>query len=154
MTYLLDTDTVIYLMRGLKIAEAKSARQQHWQAMGQRIFDRARKREAAGHEMALSAVTVAELEFGARKSCDYTREVDVVHRVLTPFTLLDFDAHHCATSYGEVRHSLESAGKTIGSLDTLIAAHALAVGALLVTNNITHFGRVPGLKVESWVPGR
>lgn len=150
MTFLLDTDTVICLMRGLKITEARSARQEQRQAMGRRIFERARKRESDGHEVALSAVTVAELEFGARKSGDYAREMDVVHRVLTPFTLLDFDAHECASRYGEIRHALETAGKTIGSLDMLIAAHALAVGATLVTNNTGGFKHVPGLTTENW----
>ncbi len=150
MTYLLDTDTVIYLMRGLKITEPKSARQEQRGAMGWRIFARARKRESAGHEVALSAVTVAELEFGARKSGDYAREIEIVHRVLTPFTLLDFDADDCASRYGEIRCALEAAGKTIGSLDMLIAAHALAAGATLVTNNTEEFNRVPRLKLENW----
>ena len=150
MTYLLDTDTVIYLMRGLKITEARSGRREQRRARGQRIFNRARKRESSGHEVALSAVTVAELEFGARKSGDYAREIEVVHRVLTPFTLLDFDAHDCASHYGEIRYALETAGKTIGSLDMLIAAHALAASATLITNNTAEFDRVPGLTVENW----
>lgn len=150
MTYLLDTDTVIFLMRGLRITDARTARQKQLRATGRRIVDRARKRESAGHEVALSAITVAELEFGARKSGDYAREMEVVHRVLTPFTLLDFDAHACACHYGEIRHALESVGKVIGSLDTLIAAHALAANAVLVTNNTKEFGRVSGLKVENW----
>lgn len=150
MICLLDTDTVIHLMRGLKITEAKSARQEQRRDMGRRIFERARKRESSGHEVALSAVTVAELEFGARKSGDYAREMEVMHRVLTPFTLLDFDAHDCASRYGEIRCALETVGKTIGSLDMLIAAHALAVGATLVSNNTAEFDRVPGLTVENW----
>jgi len=150
MIYLLDTDTVILLMRGLKITEARSARQEQRQAVGRSIFNRARKRELAGDEVALSAVTVAELEFGARKSGDYAREMEVVQRVLTPFTLLDFDAHDCACRYGEIRSALEAAGKTIGSLDMLIAAHALAISATVVTNNTAEFGRVPGLSTENW----
>jgi tRNA(fMet)-specific endonuclease VapC len=150
MIYLLDTDTVIDLMRGLKIAKARSAREEERQAKGQRVFDRARQRASAGHEVAVSAVTVAELEFGVRKSGDYAREMDVVHRILTPFTLLDFDPHKCGSRYGEIRHRLEAAGKTIGSLDLLIAAHALAIAATLVTNNTKEFARVPGLKIERW----
>jgi len=148
--YLLDTDTIIYLIRGLRIAEAKSARQGEWQAVARRIFETARKREAAGHEIALSALTVAELEFGARNSSGYEREMEVVRRFLTPFSLLDFDAQVCAARYGEIRHSLESAGRGIGGIDTLIAAHAFAIGATLVTNNQAEFGRVPGLKIENW----
>lgn len=150
MICLLDTDTVIYLIRGLKIVDAKSARQHEWQAAGRRIFDTARKRGVGGDEIALSALTVAELEFGARKSSDYAREMEIVRRVLTPFTLLDFDAQDCAACYGEIRHDLESAGRGIGGIDTLIAAHALAISATLVSNNKTEFGRVPGLKIENW----
>lgn len=150
MICLLDTDTVIFLMRGLKITEARSERQKQVQAVGRRIFERARKRESAGHEVAISAVTVAELEFGARKSGDYAREMEIVSRILTPFTLLDFDARDCASRYGEIRHALEAAGKTIGSLGMLIAAHALAASATLITNNTAEFGRVPGLRTENW----
>jgi tRNA(fMet)-specific endonuclease VapC len=150
VTYLLDTDTFIYLMRGLKITEAKQPRQREWRLIGRRIFEHARKLESAGHEVALSALSVAELEFGARKSGDYAHEMAMVRRILTPFALLDFDAQGCAAHYGEVRHTLESAGKGIGGLDTLIAAHALAAGATLVTNNLAEFERVPGLRLENW----
>ncbi len=150
MTYLLDTDMVIHMIRGLKTVEVKSERQRERKARGRRIFEHARQRESAGHEVALSALSVAELEFGARKSEDYSSEMAIVRRVLTPFILLDFGSRNCAVRYGEIRHSLESAGRGIGGLDTLIAAHALAVGATLVTNNRSEFGRVPALKLENW----
>ena len=150
MTALLDTDTVICLLRGLRITEARSARQEQWKALGERIFQRARGWSAAGRETALSAITVAELEFGARQSPDSAREMATVYRALTPFALLDFDARDCAFHYGEVRHALESRGQGIGGLDTLIAAHALAIGATLVTNNTGEFAGVPGLKIENW----
>jgi tRNA(fMet)-specific endonuclease VapC len=52
-----------------------------------------------------------------------------------------------------LRAALERKGRPIGSLDTLIAAHALALGATLVTNDVGAFGRVPGLRVENWVEG-
>ncbi len=150
MTYLLDTDTVIFLMRGLKITAPKSSRQEQQRSVGEAIFGRARKSETEGDEVALSAITVAELEFGARHSGDYDREMEVVRRILTPFTLLDFDAGNCAAHYGEIRNVLEEAGKSIGGLDTLIAAHARATNATLVTNNTMEFGRVPRLKIENW----
>lgn len=53
--------------------------------------------------------------------------------------------------YAGVRFTLESQGKTIGNSDLLIGAHALAAGATLVTNNLAHFGRIEGLRCESWV---
>lgn len=111
---------------------------------------RARKQSAAGHEVALSAITVAELEFGSQRSGDYEVERDAIRRAINPFTQLPFEANDCAAHYGAVRHKLESSGKAIGSLDTHIAAHALALGATLVTNDTTDFARVPGLKCEDW----
>ncbi len=52
--------------------------------------------------------------------------------------------------YGEIRSDLEKRGTPIGSLDTMIAAHARALGAVLVTNNVREFSRVEGLRVENW----
>lgn len=76
--------------------------------------------------------------------------VFLVRGLLAPFTLLDFDAVDCAAQYGSVHSALEAAGTPIGSMDTMIAAHAMAVGATLVTNNGEEFGRVRGLVVENW----
>lgn len=150
MTFLLDTDTFVFLARGMKPRAAPTARQRDMAQMAARIFDRCRRRKVAGHQLALSAITVAELEFGARESGRYGTEIATVRGLLAPFVLLDFDAAGCAVRYGEVRSALESAGTPIGSLDTLIAAHALAAGATLVTNNSGEFSRVPGLHVENW----
>ena len=69
---------------------------------------------------------------------------------MAPFDLLAFDPRECAGHYGKIRHALESVGKGIGSLDTLIAAHALALRAILVTNDLTEFSKVPGLTCEDW----
>jgi len=150
MIYLVDTDTLIYMMRGLKIEVAKTDRQRHWQERGHSIFNSARAREQAGDEVGLSAITVAELEAGARNSTDYATEMAITNRILSPFRLFDFDATDCAFHYGDIRFTLEKKGAGIGSLDTFIAAHARALGATLVTNNLKEFSRVPGLKCENW----
>ena len=150
MIYLLDTDTFVFMMRGLKIATAKDERQRRWQAIGRRIITTAERMEQETHEVGLSAISVAELEFGARHSGNYEREIEVTHRTMSPFTLFDFDAADCAFHYGSARGALEKAGQPVGPLDTLIAAHALALGATLVTNNTREFSRVPGLKSENW----
>jgi tRNA(fMet)-specific endonuclease VapC len=150
MTYLLDTNIVVFMVRGLKLRPNPDARQRERHRRATRILDRARKQKAAGHQVALSAITVAELEFGARNSGNYEAELDATRRAITPFVLLPFDAENCTAQYGAVRHELESSGRSIGSLDTLIAAHALAVGATLVTSDIDEFSRVPGLKCEDW----
>jgi tRNA(fMet)-specific endonuclease VapC len=67
---------------------------------------------------------------------------------------LDFPTNYvaaAATHYGDIRSRLEKAGTPIGPLDTLIAAHGRSLNALLITNNLGEFRRVPGLKVEDWI---
>ena len=64
------------------------------------------------------------------------------------------DAIVCPSHYGRIRHELETEGVTIGSMDLLIAAHALALDATLVSNNLAHFSRVRGLKTVNWLPQR
>lgn len=150
MIYLLDTNIVVFMARGLKVRASPNAQQRERLRVASRILGHAQKQKAAGHEIALSAITVAELEFGAWNSGDYQTELDATRRVISPFLLLSFDAEDCAAHYGVIRHRLESSGKPIGSLDTLIAAHALAIGAALVTNNTPEFARVPGLRCEDW----
>lgn len=151
MIYLLDTDTLIFLIRGLKIETPRNDRQREQAKTAERILNCCRKHQAAGETVALSAITVAELEYGARHSGDYPREISAVRKILVPFTTYDFDAGECAEHYGVIRHHLEEVGTTIGAMDLMIAGHARALDATLVTNNQKHFSRVPGLACENWV---
>jgi tRNA(fMet)-specific endonuclease VapC len=64
--------------------------------------------------------------------------------------LVDFD-QPAAAAYGKIREGLERAGQVIGSMDLLIAAHALSLDAILVTNNVREFQRVNGLVLEDWI---
>jgi tRNA(fMet)-specific endonuclease VapC len=146
MIYLLDTDTLIFMVRGLKSARRPAQRQR-----AQELVERCRKAEAAGDSVGLSAVTVSELEFGARNSGQYDAEIAAVRKLLTPFDVYDYDAVHCPPHYGRIRHELEAKGVTIGAMDLLIAAHALALDATLVLNNVAHFSRVAGLKTANWL---
>jgi tRNA(fMet)-specific endonuclease VapC len=150
VTYLFDTNILVFMLRGLKVRKNPTAQQSQRHQIALRILEHARKRKDSGHSVALSAITVAELEYGAWNSGNYEIEVDVVRRAITPFEQFPFDAGQCAVHYGAIRYKLESTGKPIGSLDTLIAAHARAVGAILVTNNTSEFARVPKLKCEDW----
>ena len=150
MICLLDTDTLIFMVRGLKISASKNARQSEKLRLARRIVTRCQKRQDAGDEVVLSAITVAELEYGARHSEDYATEITAVRKILTPFTIYDFNATACAEHYGEVRQALNAGGVPIGAMDLLIAGHARALGALMITNNTAHFARVPGLKCENW----
>ena len=150
MIYVLDTDTFVFMMRGLKVTVPKDEKHRRWHAIGRRIISTAEKKDQEAHAVGLSAISVAELEFGARNSGNYEREIEVTRRTMSPFTLFDFDAADCAFHYGSVRCAVEKVGNPVGPLDTLIAAHALALGATLVANNTTEFARVPGLKCENW----
>jgi len=150
MTYLLDTDTFIFMVRGLKIHTPSNERQRRRQALARQIFDTGREKTLAGHEVALSAITVAEMEFGAQNSGNYEQEIEIVRRAMSPFALLDFEASTCPVCYGEIRHRLASLGTPIGSTDLFIAAHARALKAILVTNNVAEFSRVHDLACENW----
>jgi tRNA(fMet)-specific endonuclease VapC len=150
MIYLLDTDALIYMVRGLKMAAPKNDRQRERFRRAGKIAAHCRRQQSLGHEVGLSDITVAELEYGARHSGGYEKEIAAVRKILMPFVCFEFDATTCAESYGAVRHALEIAGKTIGAMDLLIAGHALALAATLVTNNTAHFSRVPGLKCANW----
>src|SRR6266498_3935479 len=118
MIYLLDTNIVVLMIRGLKVFEKPNDRQRERQKAAHRILRHARKHKICGDAVAVSAITVAELEFGSWNSPDYESESDAARRAIVPFEFLAFDAGDCAMQYGRVRHSLESTGTPIGSLDT------------------------------------
>ena len=96
-----------------------------------------------------SAVVAAELRFGAEKKGS-TRLRDRVEGVLSAIEVIAFDAP-ADRAYATLRASLERRGNVIGSNDMLIAAHALAESATLVTGNEREFRRVDGLGVENWL---
>ena len=149
MIYLLDTDIMIFLVRGLKTRR----RTKHHLAMRQQarqLVERCKQAQSRGDSVGLSAITVSELEYGGQRSDRYETEIEAVRRILRPFDLYDYDAVACAEQYGRIRYELESAGATIGALDLLIAAHALGLNATLVTNNGRPFRRVSNLTVENW----
>lgn len=95
------------------------------------------------------AIVKAELLLGAEKSKNPEEERLKVESLLLPFDIVPFD-ETCAVQYARIRAHLERKGQTIGGNDYLIAATALAHSAVLVTNNVNEFKRVPGLSIESW----
>lgn len=100
-------------------------------------------------EIGLSSITVAELYYGAEHSQYREKNRAALAQFLLPFEIADFDPA-AALTYGAVRAGLEANGLPIGAMDTLIAAHALALQVTLVTHNLSEFQRVPGLQVEDW----
>ncbi len=111
-----------------------------------------RMQEVPIAEQCTSSITVAELLFGAIRLGDGgTRLLRLIERVvLANFTVSSFDLD-AAQRYAELRTYLESAGTTIGHADIQIAAIALATDCVLVTDNLRHFQRVPGLVIENWL---
>lgn len=109
-----------------------------------------RLRGKAIGQVGVSSITLAELEFGAAKSERPEQSRVALGNFMLPFDVAQFDAA-AAAAYGPIRAALEAKGTPIGPLDTLIAAHAVALGAVLVTDNVREFRRVAGLTVESWM---
>jgi len=131
MRFMLDTNLCIDLMRGKSTGAFK------------------RLRSLAVDEAGISTITLAELRYGASKSSRQAYHESMIIVFCAPLTIAAFDAK-AAELYGNVRAVLEAIGTPIGPLDTLLAAHALALGATIVTANFREFQRVPGLTVENW----
>ncbi len=129
--YLLDTDTASYLIRG-----------------GHPRLD-ARIAAVPMGEVCISAVTRAELLYGVQLRPGAERLARLVGAFLSRVWTLAWD-ESAADRFAGVAAALHRSGQPIGPLDTMIAAHALALGATLVTNNVGHFSRVAGLSVENW----
>jgi len=101
-------------------------------------------------KLTISSIAVAELYFGVEKSKNPQRNFKNLNNFLAPIIALPFDIQ-AARIHGTIRSFLEREGKLIGPNDLLIAAHALSIYSVLVTNNIKEFKRVPKLKLENWV---
>ncbi len=100
--------------------------------------------------LAMSIVTWAELQYGVQASNRVEENRAAVALLGQHIKSLDWN-HEAAMHYAHVRHALKSKGKLIGSNDLMIAAHALSLGATVVTNNTREFKRVPQLSLENWI---
>ncbi|MDR3847288.1 type II toxin-antitoxin system VapC family toxin [Eggerthella sp.] len=97
----------------------------------------------------IPAIVEGELRLGIEKSKQPEKARWLVDEFTLPFEVVPFDSK-CAHAYARIRGELEMTGKKIGPNDLLIAATALANNAVLVTNNVDEFKRVPGLSLECW----
>ncbi|MEW6119352.1 MAG: PIN domain-containing protein [Pseudomonadota bacterium] len=131
MRYLLDTNILIAAMKGNEAV-------------------RARLERTPLSDLILSPVVLGELEFGAGKSAhserNHARLTELAGQI--PLAMLDVETSRC---YGRIRAALESRGTPIGANDTWIAAQALTLKAVMVTDNVGEFSRVPGLEMENWL---
>ena len=114
----------------------------------ERVLSRLRK--CAVGSVGISSLTLAELYYGVARSAHPERNLVALTQFCAPLEILTFDGH-AASVYGRVRASLEESGFPAGPLDTLIAAHALSLEAVLVTDNEREFRHVNGLHVENWL---
>jgi tRNA(fMet)-specific endonuclease VapC len=111
----------------------------------------ARFAEVDASLIAISAVTQSELLFGLKRLDPGHQYQLSVRRFLRDTRILPWGTE-AAVAHADIRHRLVSGGRAIGELDMMIAAHAVSLGAVLVTNNVRHFGRLaPTLTIENWV---
>jgi len=100
-------------------------------------------------DVAVSSVTVAELQYGVEKSAAKEKNASALEAFLLPLVIAPFDLD-AAIAYGKIRAALERQGTPIGGMDMLIAAQAIAHDLTLVTHNLKEFQRIHALKYETW----
>ena len=132
MRYILDTNICIYLIK----------------RQPREVIDKFQ--EITPGEIAISSVTVAEMMYGVAKSQHQDKNKAALKSFLAPLEIVDF-GFKAAQHYGIVRANLEKMGTPIDAYDLMIAAHALSLDLILVTNNEREFQRIPDLIVENWV---
>lgn len=131
LRYLLDTNIVIYTMKCRPIEVLH-------------VFNENADR------MAISAITLSELLYGAEKSSNVSQNLSVIEDFCSRLEVLSYGAK-ASQHYGSIRASLAKSGEPIGVNDLHIAAHARSEGLILVTNNVKEFIKVPALQIENWV---
>ena len=128
--YLLDTNICVYVIRRRPDAVYR------------------RLSRTAGRAVAISVVTAFELEIGALRA-QGQHYSEAVRLFIAEFPVLPLE-DSARAFYGQLRTALERRGEIIGAHDMLIAAHALALDATLVTNNERESRRIKGLSIENW----
>ena len=131
MKYMLDTNICIYIIK----------------QKPQKVIRRFRQSKVS--EIGISSITLSELEYGVMKSAKPEQNRMALAQFIAPIEIPFYD-DAAAQHYGEIRAHLERQGKPIGSLDMLIAAHALSLNAVLITNNEREFKKVSNLKIKNW----
>lgn len=133
--YMLDTDTASFVIRGLS------------PALDQRI------RDTRPRDLCISTITRGELLHGVALQPESHRLAQVVDQFLTIIASRCWD-DDAAACYGRIAASLQRLGQPIGTMDALVAAHAMATKSVLITHNTRHFSRIRGLALEDWCATR
>jgi tRNA(fMet)-specific endonuclease VapC len=131
MKYMLDTNICIYIIK----------------QKPQAVIERFVQTEIS--QIGISSITLSKLLFGVSKSSKPDQNKIALAQFIAPLEIMPYD-DQAALCYGDLRACLEKQGQPIGSLDMLIAAHALSINSTLVTNNEKEFIRIPDLKIENW----
>ncbi len=132
MTYMLDTNICIYAIKN----KPKS------------VLTKLQLKMKEG--LCISAITLSELEYGVAASAYPEKNSIALMQFLSIMDVLPFD-DKSVVQYGKICTQLRRSGTPIGTIDMLIAAHALSGGYVLVTNNTREFQRVESLNIENWV---
>ena len=130
--YLLDSNICIYIINNRP----------------KQVVDHIKKLKV--HQVKLSAISLAELEYGVSKSKAREKNRQALIDFATPFDIIEFNDGD-AEVFGIIRADLEKRGLVIGPYDMQIAAQAITRNLTLVTNNTAEFARIPNLKLENWV---
>tara|TARA_B110000967_G_C18829967_1_gene533503 strand:- start:282 stop:713 length:432 start_codon:yes stop_codon:yes gene_type:complete len=134
-TYMLDTNTCSFLIR----------------KKPEYLLEKLQQTAQAGHPIVVSSITYAELSFGAINKKASPKMAGIVSEFIERLDgIIAWDKIAVERST-QIKKELESIGTPIGHNDTLIAGHAIAMGAILVTDNVLDFSRVKGLQHENWV---
>jgi len=132
MMYLLDTNICIYLINRRPENVVNHIKLLH------------------PHQIKLSAISIAELEYGVSKSKNRDKNRNALVNFASAFDIIDFNDED-AEVYGLIRANLEKKGLVIGPYDMQIAAQAISRDIILVTNNTKEFERIENIKLENWV---
>ena len=132
MKFMLDTNICIYVIK----------KKPH------DVIERFNRTEIS--QIGISSITLSELFYGVSKSSKPEQNRIALMQFIAPLEILPY-GDEASQYYGELRAYLEKQGTPVGSLDMLIAAHALSISCTLVTNNEKEFIRIPDLKIENWV---
>lgn len=132
LSYLLDTNICIY------IAKRKPLN----------VLNKFKKLTVG--DVAMSTITFGELYYGAKKSHHPEKALNVIENLISLIPALPMPIQ-AGEFYGKIRSDLEKKGKIIGNNDLWIAAHALTLEVIIVTNNAKEFSRINKLKIENWI---
>lgn len=130
MPFLIDTDIIIYALKGNRIVQKRFL-------------------ENENIPKAISVITYGELLFGAKKSKNMQKNLAVVYRIKELFPIIEIE-NAVIETFSDIKAEAQKTGSLVDDMDLLIASTALTMNYIMVTNNVKHFARIKGLRIENW----